>query len=151
MRAFGAQLAVGFIWVGSLFVPAIKVGTGTSAYGWELLISGWRGWEAGVVAWYANPLFWAALLASARRLDRLALALSGTAALLALTSFTAPGVVSLVTGVSIPKLAFLQGFFLWLAAPAGLWAWSWGRVRVARPRLSGRRHGARIDPLLPPP
>lgn len=103
------------LFVCALPLPAID-GAGFPAFsGLDILKQGASAWRDGVVAWYANPVFFVALIAGFLRRFRLALGLATFGILLALSSFTA-GSMAESTGRSVPAFGFAIGFYLWLTA-----------------------------------
>jgi len=89
-----------------------------------LLLLGWLGLLAGIVAWLANPLLIAAWIAFALRSHRAALAL-GIAALLCALSFLAVDTVMVSEAPSFAKVTGLGlGYWLWIASMAVLAAGS---------------------------
>ena len=119
-----AALAVCLGWAVSLALPALQAGDGAPIAGWTLLANGWRAAEAGIWAWFANPLFLcsAALLLAGRTGP--ARVLAGLALALGLSSLAAAPLAARA-GYPIPALSFLAGFCLWISSFAGLCAWTW--------------------------
>lgn len=105
-------------------MPAVQPGVGAPLSGWTLLTNGWRAADAGIWAWFANPLFFGsvALLLAGR--DRAARVLAALALLLGLSSLAA-GPLAARAGFSIPDLSFRAGFWLWLMSLLALFAWTW--------------------------
>lgn len=107
------------LFIAALPLPAID-GAGFPAFsGLDVLRQGASAWRDGVVAWYANPVFFVALLVGFLRHHGLALAAAIVGLLLALSSFTA-GPMAEGTGRSVPDFGFAIGFYLWLCAFAAL-------------------------------
>ena len=129
------------LWLLSLALPAVEV-SGTSVRGHVLLARGWRATDAGVLAWYANPLFVAAFCASLLSRHRTAGVLSSLSLLLALTSFASEELAR-ARGVAVPAVAFASGFYVWLAASSMLAVWSWMLAAQAS------RFGARTSAVSP--
>ena len=78
-------------------------------------------------AWYANPLFAAAVALALLGAHRSAGVASGLGLVLALTSFAAPGLAR-NNGAAAPDLSFEIGFYLWLTAQFAMFLWCWGNV-----------------------
>lgn len=112
-------MAVLIVWLASLALPALQTAGGQSLDGFEMLVRGWTGFRSGVVSWYANPLLVIAVILAWRRRERSALAVSGLALLLALSSFAA-GATARWAGVLVPDFGFRIGFYVWLTAHLGL-------------------------------
>jgi hypothetical protein len=133
------------LWLLSLWCPAIKPRGGRSVPGYEILLKGFEATEFGVFAWFANPLFWVAVVCAALRRHRAALLASGLSLFFALQSFAAAPLARRQGGPSL-ELAFELGFFVWLAAPtllgsvAGIAVWRELRERHA---LGGAAHDTR--------
>ena len=72
-------------------------------------------WRDGVVAWFANPALWLALVLAWLKSRRAALAFAALSLVLALSSFSA-AFVAASTGRSVPEFGFAAGFYVWLAA-----------------------------------
>lgn len=111
--------AFALLWTVSLALPALEARNGPMLDGADLLLRGWQGVSRGIVAWYANPLFIAALAASAlgRRVAAAVLALLALA--LALTSFALEPVLRMSMN-RVPEFTLLGGVYVWLAALLGL-------------------------------
>lgn len=127
LPAFPFVIAAAYI--GVLGLPALSVsGVGTYS-GVDMLFEGWQGVRAGVVAWFANPLFVGAVALAIADYRRAAGSASGIGLVLALTSFAADDLAAR-NGVALPELGFLAGFYAWLAVQLMLLAWCWiGVVR----------------------
>ena len=111
-------------WAAALALPAVQPGEGAPLSGWTLLTNGWRAADAGIWAWFANPLFFcsvAFLLAGRHGAARV---LAALALLLGLSSLAA-GPLAARAGYSIPVLSFRAGFWLWLMSLFALCAWTW--------------------------
>lgn len=108
-------VAATLLWGASLALPAVRVTSGPSLSGYEMLEQGMSAWRDGVLAWYANPALLAALVFGWLRRFRwmLTAALIGLA--LALSSFSA-GAFAESAGRSVPPFQFVSGFYVWLAA-----------------------------------
>jgi hypothetical protein len=136
-------LAIAGLWAASLVFPALTAG-GRTFTGFELLVDGWQGVSRGVYAWFANPLFVAALACALLRRDRLAAALSAVAALLGATSiFIEPILRERMT--SVPDIDMRGGFYAWMVALAALCLRSLTRMHASRRRAhdnSRPRHAA---------
>lgn len=133
----GSRPAFPFVVAGvfavAMGLPALSV-TGGSVYsGLDLLLEGWRGVRAGVFSWFANPLFFIALLLAIGDRRRTAGVASAVGCVLALTSFAAPAIAR-SRGVALPELEYASGFYVWLAAQLGLLAWC---LAGGRPRQPG--------------
>jgi hypothetical protein len=103
------------LWVGSLFLPAIEGSGFPTLSGLDVLWQGASGWRNGVLAWYANPVLGAAILACWIGRYRFALAAGTLGLALGLSSFTA-GAIAENAGRSVPPFGFAIGFYVWLAA-----------------------------------
>lgn len=111
-------------WAAALALPALQPGEGAPLSGWTLLTNGWRAADAGIWAWFANPLLFcsvACLLAGRYRAARV---LASLALLLGLSSLAA-GPLAERAGYSIPALSFRAGFWLWLMSLAAFCTWAW--------------------------
>lgn len=107
----GAALLYGL----SLAMPAIE-GSGFPAFsGLEVLRQGAAAWRDGIVAWYANPLFVAAIVMCWFRHYRLALTTAGLGLLLVLSSFSAEWAAE-SSGRNVPAFRFAAGFYVWVVA-----------------------------------
>jgi hypothetical protein len=103
------------LFVAALPLPAIE-GAGFPAFsGLDVLRQGASAWRDGVIAWYANPVFFAALIIGLLRRYKLAIGVATVGLLVALSSFTA-GTVAESAGRSVPAFGFAIGFYLWLLA-----------------------------------
>lgn len=103
------------LFVAALPLPAID-GAGFPAFsGLDVLEQGASAWRDGVIAWYANPVFFLAWIIGIVRRYKLALGFATGGLLLALSSFTA-GTMAESAGRSIPAFGFAAGFYLWLLA-----------------------------------
>jgi hypothetical protein len=108
-------LGAAALYVASLWLPAIE-GQGFPAQsGLDVLRQGAPAIRDGVVAWYANPLLWLALVLGWSGLRRPALASAALGGLLALSSFTA-GLAAEIAGRSVPPFSYGAGFYVWLGA-----------------------------------
>ena len=108
-------LSAALLYALSLAMPAIE-GTGfPSLSGLDVLRQGASGWRDGVVAWYANPLLIAGLIACWFRWPRIAVGAVSLGLMLALSSFSA-GWAAESAGRNIPAFSFAAGFYLWLGA-----------------------------------
>lgn len=114
-------------WAAALALPAVRVGGGPTLRGFDVLTRGWQGFDFGVYAWSANPLFLFAALLCGLRFHALAGVVAGVGCVLALTSFAAAGIAE-SAGRAVPSFAFQSGFYLWLASQFALlvycWAWA---------------------------
>ena len=106
-------LGISLGWVGALFLDALQPEGARPLTGWELLTTGWRAAEAGIWAWFANPLFGLAVCLLLMRRAQAAGAVAGVALVLALSSL-ATGALALVFGA---------GFYLWLVG-SGHCSWT---------------------------
>ena len=111
-------------WVGALFLDALHPQGARPLTGWELLTTGWRAAEAGIWAWFANPLFGLAVCLLLMRRAQAAGAAAGMALVLALSSL-ATGALAVRARYVIPALAFGSGFYLWLVSLFAMWLWAW--------------------------
>lgn len=111
------------LWGVSLALPALVVRAGPTLDGADLFVRGWRGLSRGIVAWYANPLFFAALVFAVMRRDSACTVAALLALVLALTSFALEPLLGLHMK-SVPDVVFLSGMYVWLAALLALAAWS---------------------------
>ena len=118
-----ALLGISVSWVVALFLPALEPQGAAALTGWEVLRTGWRGVTVGVLAWYANPLFVAAVAASVLRRNKAAGILAGLALVLGLTAIAT---AELVTRAGYPSVAlsFRAGFYVWVFALAALALWT---------------------------
>jgi len=112
------------VWAAALLMPAVVVQGGQAFNGFAVLSRGWQGFDAGVYAWLANPLFLIALVLCWLRFYEFAGILAGVGSVLALTSFAAAGIAR-DAGAAVPDLSLSAGFYLWLLAQLGLLASSW--------------------------
>lgn len=119
LRAAVLAVIVG-VWALSLLLPAVEA-AGSRLTGFDVLLQGWRGTRAAVLAWYANPLFVLAVLFSARRHARAAAVCAALAVALSLTSFAAREIAA-AAGVTAPPGRLDTGFYVWLAAQLALLA-----------------------------
>jgi hypothetical protein len=123
----GSVAAVVALWAISLALGAVRVEGGPELRGIDLLSRGFEGFEAGIYAWLANPLFLGAAVACWLEFRRSAALLAGLGCLLALTSFGAAGAAARA-GTSVPDFTFQSGFYLWLAAHFALLVCCWPRI-----------------------
>lgn len=101
------------LFVLSLLMPAID-GSGFPAFsGWDVLEQGASAWRQGVVAWYANPVFLAALVLCWVQRFKIAIVGGSVGLLLALSSFSA-GMMAENAGQAVPAFSFAIGFYFWL-------------------------------------
>jgi len=138
LSRLAALLAIALAWAASLVLPAVGARGGPTWTGLELLLLGWEGAREGVFAWFANPLFVAALTAAALRRDGIAGVISAAAAMLALTSLAAEDILR-GRIESVPELTFGAGFYLWIVAVIALCLRSWGAVYLTRRKLRRSR------------
>lgn len=130
LPAFPFVIAAAY--VGVLALPALSIpGVGTYS-GLDMLFEGWQGVRAGVIAWFANPLFVAAVALAIGEYRRAAGSASGIGLVFALTSFAAVDLAA-QNGVALPELGYLAGFYAWLALQLVLLAWCW--IGIARRSL----------------
>lgn len=111
-------------WLLSLALPAVAVRGGPALDGLDMLRQGWGALSSGVPSWYANPVFLLACAAALAGRAKLAGVLAGVALLLALTSFAAPELAA-AGGRNLVAVAWQVGFYVWLAAHAGLLLAAW--------------------------
>jgi hypothetical protein len=122
----------------SLFLPAIDGAGFPALSGLDVLRQGAGAWRNGVIAWYANPLIAAALIACWLRHYRLGLGFAMAALLLGLSSFSAEWAAA-SSGRSVPAFRFAAGFYVWLAAfGVAIAAAVMGYIRSRNPL--GHRH-----------
>lgn len=119
-----ATLATCLGWAAALALPALQPGEGAPLSGWTLLTNGWRAADAGIWAWFANPLFFCSIAFLLAGRDRVARVLAAPALLLGLSSLVA-GPLAARAGYSVPILSFRAGFWLWLMSLFALCAWTW--------------------------
>ena len=117
-------LAICLGWTAALALPALQLGDHTPLTGWTLLINGWRATRAGVWAWYANPLFFSAVVLLLLRRERTAGVLATLALLLGISSL-ATGPLAARSGYFLSALSFGPGFYLWLFCLFALCSWTW--------------------------
>jgi hypothetical protein len=118
-RARTATLAaLALLWVVSLWLPALSAG-GSRFTGFDVLLQGWRGTRAAVLAWYANPLFVFACLLLARRAAVAASVCAALAVALSLTTFVARDIAAALD-VAVPPFRVQIGFYFWIAAQCGV-------------------------------
>lgn len=111
----GWLLGAALLYVTSLGLPAIQ-GPGFPAQtGLDVLRQGAPAWRELVVAWYANPALWLALVLGWVPLRRAALVCAALGLALALSSFSA-GLAAELAGRSVPAFGFGAGFYVWLGA-----------------------------------
>lgn len=121
----------------SLSLPAIQGSGFPSLSGFDVLRQGAGAWRDSVVAWYANPLLAAALVAIFLRRFRLGLAFAIAGTLLALSSFGAAGMAERA-GRTVPAFSYAAGFYVWLLAFAiAIAAAAVGIYKVSRRHRSG--------------
>jgi len=99
----------------SLLLPAVRGSGFPTQSGFDLLEQGAGAWRDGVVAWYANPVFFAALLLAWLGRYRTALGMAGLGLALALSSFSAATMAE-SAGRNVPAFDFGAGFYVWLGA-----------------------------------
>lgn len=121
---WSALTAVVAIWAASLALPALAIEGAAVLTGWDVLRTGWQGAGVHLLAWYANPLFVAGVVAVAARYYGLAGVVSGLGVVLALTSFAAREIAA-GAGFPLPALLLRAGFFVWLGALCALMVLSW--------------------------
>lgn len=114
----------------ALALPAVSAPGAPVYTGFNLLLEGWRGVGGGVFAWFANPLFQAALLLAIADYRRWAGVLAGIGCVLGLTSFAAT-TLARANGLALPELDYAAGFYVWLAAQFALFAWCWAGLGAA--------------------
>jgi hypothetical protein len=115
--------AIALLWCVSLALPALVVRDGPMLDGTDLFLRGWRGVSHGIVAWYANPLFFCALVLAVLRRDGACTVAALLALVLALTSFALEPLLGLHMK-SVPDVVFSSGMYVWLGALLALAAWS---------------------------
>lgn len=120
----GLPFVAAAVYAIALALPAVRAPGAGEFSGFDLLLEGWRGVRTGSFAWFANPLFQAAVLLGIGELRRTAGVAAGLACVLALTSFSATAVAR-SAGVALPELDYRAGFYVWLAAQFLLLAWAW--------------------------
>jgi hypothetical protein len=104
-------------------LPALEFKGSDAAFGLRILVIGWSGLFAGVLAWYANPLWVLGLLFGALR-KRIPAVLCGLLSLpIAMTVFSdlgreLPGDEGNVTKTAIVRL--LPGGYVWLLSLVSL-------------------------------
>lgn len=116
--------AIAVPWFASLFLPALRIVGGPTIFGLELLTRGWQAAGSGVFAWFANPLFVAAMALGAAGAYAVAGSVASVGLLLALSSFGAADAAR-QAGAAVPEMYFQSGFYLWLSAQIALPAWCW--------------------------
>ena len=117
---------------GRCFLDALHPQGARPLTGWELLTTGWRAAEAGIWAWFANPLFGLAVCLLLMRRAQAAGAAAGMALVLALSSL-ATGALAVRARYVIPALAFGSGFYLWLVSLFAMWLWAWMAAYLLQP------------------
>jgi hypothetical protein len=135
-----APVAIAAVWAASLALPAVEA-AGRVFSGLDLLLRGWEGAPRGVYAWFANPLFVIALVASFSKRDAAATVLAGLAAVLGATSFFTEDLLRSRMS-SVPRIQLEIGFYVWLAALVALVLRSLACVLKER-RLASRQHADR--------
>ena len=117
----GVLAVIVVLWVVSLALPAVRAGAAPALTGLDVLLRGWRAFEFGVYAWFANPAFLTAVVLGGMRRYAAASVLAGVGCVLALTSFAAGGIAA-SAGTPVPEPAMLAGFYGWLASQFALLA-----------------------------
>lgn len=111
-------------------------------WGFQILLRGYYGILGGIIAWYANPLWAAALLLVRFKRVKAALAVGLASLLIALTTFLAMG-KDLAVWASDPDhlhlSALLPGCFLWMASLAAVPLACWLKIT----EQNGQRQGIR--------
>jgi hypothetical protein len=138
-RTLLALAVFALLWTASLALPALRVRSGPMLDGVDLLLRGWQGVSRGVVAWYANPLFIAALATAALGRSIAAAVLALLALALALTSFVLEPVLRMSMN-RVPEVTLLGGVYVWLAAMLGL-----AFFTCAMAYRGHSRHGPKLD------
>lgn len=108
-------LGAALLYALSLLLPAVQGAGFPTQTGLDMLREGASGIRDGIVAWYANPALWLALVLGWFGLRRAALACAVVGLLLALSSFVA-GPLAESAGRSVPEFSFAAGFYVWLSA-----------------------------------
>lgn len=108
-------LAAAAAFIASLLLPAIAGSGFPTLDGMDVLRQGASGWRNGVVAWYANPLFVAAIVLTGLMRYRAAVTVASVGLLLAFSSFSAE-MMAAITGRNVPPFGFQIGFYCWLLA-----------------------------------
>ena len=111
----GWLLAAAVLYVASLWLPAIQGPGFPVQTGLDVLRQGAPAWRDLIVAWYANPALWLALVLGWIPLRRAAFASAALGLALALSSFSA-GFAAELAGRSVPAFGFGVGFYVWLGA-----------------------------------
>lgn len=120
-------LASGGLFLAACCLPALELqksgGAGDVMFGLRALVVGWSGVFAGVLGWYANPLWALAMLAAAFRKRILVAVLCAGALAVGCTVFSdvgreLPGDEGNVTKTSIVRI--LPGCYVWLLSMAAL-------------------------------
>jgi hypothetical protein len=124
-------------WGASLLLPAIEVQGGPGLSGFEVLRRGWTAGNNAVFAWYANPLFLAAVLCHCKRWSSAAFVLAAIAFVLGISSFWATEQARLAGTAAVPPFSFRAGFYVWLGALAGLLALAGHAFRRRKTALRG--------------
>lgn len=110
-------------------------------WGFQVLLKGYLGIVQGIIGWYANPLWLAALLVFPKR-PKAALAVGLASLVIALTTFLAIG-KDLAVWASDPYhqhlSAPLPGCFLWMASLAAVPLACWLRITEQNGKLVGIR------------
>ena len=103
------------LWIAALPLASLGAAGGPTFTGLRILLQGWQGLSAGVVAWLANPLLLVAIGCGLARRYRIALILALAALLVGMTS-VATGEIARLSGRNLPELSLLAGFYCWMAA-----------------------------------
>ena len=110
--------------------------THETMWGFQLLLRGYMGIFFGIIAWFANPLWVAALLLASSKWVKAALAVSVASLAIAFTSFLAIGKDLAVWESDIyhqHPSALLPGCFLWIASLAVVPLACWLRITSRLP------------------
>ena len=111
LRQAGLGLAL-LLYAISLALPGLHLRDYPPVEGYRILLTGWYGLMVLQVAWLANPLFAAAVIAAIRHRPRLAAGLAAAAFGIGLLSFTATNWIA--------HHAYMErlgaGFYVWMAA-----------------------------------
>ncbi|MBY0526668.1 MAG: hypothetical protein K2R98_24945 [Gemmataceae bacterium] len=130
---FALAFVVVLWYAGSLFLPVFYIEDHSPQYGIQVLMFGWFGLVAGIIGWFANPLFLFGLLLCLFCRFRTVFWLSAVGLLIALTSFSLHTVGYTDEGPET-LTGFGAGFYCWLASLVLLTVGSlW--LGYVRPRL----------------
>jgi len=125
-RLAGTLLSIG-IFGFSLAGNGYSVGDPANPQSWAgcfvLLLIGWLGLFEGILAWLANPVLFTAWVFSLTKLRWMTLALSVTAALIALTFLLQPDMPVNEAGHRGPVTALGQGYWIWISSMLLLSVW----------------------------